>query len=82
MTAIRRKAHWCVTSNFSSSHETVQNLGGPTLLCGTDGEQPIARPWHGRMPARKALAARQAELDAAEEEWLALELLREEIEGT
>ncbi len=28
-----------------------------------------------------ALAARQAELDAAEEEWLALELLREEIEG-
>jgi ATP-binding cassette subfamily F protein uup len=28
-----------------------------------------------------ALAAQQAELDAAEEEWLALELLREEIEG-
>ena len=28
-----------------------------------------------------ALAAQQAELDAAEEEWLALELLREEVEG-
>jgi ATP-binding cassette subfamily F protein uup len=28
-----------------------------------------------------ALAAQQAELDAAEEEWLALELLREEIES-
>lgn len=28
-----------------------------------------------------ALSARQAELDAAEDEWLALELLREEIEG-
>ncbi len=30
--------------------------GGPTLLCGTDGGQPIARPCHGRMPARRALA--------------------------
>ena len=28
-----------------------------------------------------ALAAQQAELDAAEEEWLTLELLREEVEG-
>jgi Tn3 transposase DDE domain len=38
-----------------SGDETVQNLGGPTLLCGADGE-PIARPCHGRMPAQRALA--------------------------
>ena len=28
-----------------------------------------------------ALSAQQAELEVAEEEWLALELLREEVEG-
>ena len=39
--------------------------GGPPLLCGTDGK-PIARPCHGRMPARRALAnAELVHLDGA-----------------
>ena len=45
----------CVGCGPAAVTERPSKPCGPTLLGGTDGE-PIARPCHRRMPARRALA--------------------------